>query len=538
MESNFYSDEFEQLIREKTEQYKMYPSEKAWKGVYSSLHTKKRWFIAGMSVLVTGIIVIAGKELIGPSGHAGNTANTKKSTLASTAANTRSPQENTALPVAFSEYKAGPHADFYHNGQGSGLLNDEPALDEVRNLSVVDPVTGRPDPDPDAVAATGVDGPVVLVSLAPSGQANEPIAGSGIHTSTISGAADSKPAGAYARYLSRLRMGIGGQDPLASVDMNLVPDLFPGTNPAPGFQIPLHQSAYSRALFRARAAEEAEATVAADAVAVIVDTVSGPQRINWLQDYAVYSLTPASHKSDDLMEFFITPTLTFRTLAGGAYQNPKAANGAPAPPRPTLGRPMTIADYKVNTPALGFASGTNLVHKVGRNLSLKVGLQFNYTRFSLKAFIADPKSSNSLPPSDSAASVTTLASSGSQQVQYLHNEYYELSAPIGVQLRILGNDRWQLNVAASVQPSYLINNNSYLLTPDYSHYSTDPGTFRKWNVNAGIETFLTYRINKEISILAGPEFRYQIFSSYSNQYPIRENLQQYGLKVGFTKSLP
>jgi len=71
MESNFYSDEFEQLIREKTEQYKMYPSEKVWKGVYGSLHTKKRWFIAGMSVLVTGIIVVAGKELIAPSAHIG-----------------------------------------------------------------------------------------------------------------------------------------------------------------------------------------------------------------------------------------------------------------------------------------------------------------------------------------------------------------------------------------------------------------------------------------------------------------------------------
>jgi len=77
MERNFYSDEFEQLIREKTEQYKMYPSEKVWKGVYSSLHTKKRWFIAGMSLLVTGIILLAGRELLSPS-HTARKKNTKK----------------------------------------------------------------------------------------------------------------------------------------------------------------------------------------------------------------------------------------------------------------------------------------------------------------------------------------------------------------------------------------------------------------------------------------------------------------------------
>src|SRR5882757_2160348 len=68
-ESNFYSDEFEQLIREKTEQYKMYPSERVWKGVHNSLHTKRRWFIGSMAFLVTGILFLAGRELIAPSNH-------------------------------------------------------------------------------------------------------------------------------------------------------------------------------------------------------------------------------------------------------------------------------------------------------------------------------------------------------------------------------------------------------------------------------------------------------------------------------------
>ncbi len=68
-ESNFYSDDFEQLIRDKTEQYKLYPSENVWKGVHSSLHTKRKWFIGSMAFLVTGILYFSGKELIAPSGH-------------------------------------------------------------------------------------------------------------------------------------------------------------------------------------------------------------------------------------------------------------------------------------------------------------------------------------------------------------------------------------------------------------------------------------------------------------------------------------
>ena len=66
-ESNFYSDEFEQLIREKTEQYKMYPSENVWKGVHNSLHTKRKWFIGSMALMVTGILLFSGKELLAPS---------------------------------------------------------------------------------------------------------------------------------------------------------------------------------------------------------------------------------------------------------------------------------------------------------------------------------------------------------------------------------------------------------------------------------------------------------------------------------------
>src|SRR5260221_14492538 len=68
-ESNFYSDEFEQLIREKTEQYKMYPSGKVWKGVHNSLHTKRKLFIGSMAMLGGGILFLAGRALISKSAH-------------------------------------------------------------------------------------------------------------------------------------------------------------------------------------------------------------------------------------------------------------------------------------------------------------------------------------------------------------------------------------------------------------------------------------------------------------------------------------
>src|SRR6516162_9377117 len=66
MERDFYNEEFEDLIREKTDQYKMYPSEKVWKEIYGSLHTRKRRWVIGMSALISGILIFAGHELLAP----------------------------------------------------------------------------------------------------------------------------------------------------------------------------------------------------------------------------------------------------------------------------------------------------------------------------------------------------------------------------------------------------------------------------------------------------------------------------------------
>src|ERR1700733_5228045 len=69
MERDFYNDEFEDLIRQKADQYKIYPSDKVWNNIYNSIHTRRRRFIVGMSFLITGILFIAGKELLMPENH-------------------------------------------------------------------------------------------------------------------------------------------------------------------------------------------------------------------------------------------------------------------------------------------------------------------------------------------------------------------------------------------------------------------------------------------------------------------------------------
>ena len=61
-----YDDDFEKQLKEKTDQLKMYPSDKVWSDVYSSLHTRRRRFVVGMTVLIGGFLFLAGSQLIFP----------------------------------------------------------------------------------------------------------------------------------------------------------------------------------------------------------------------------------------------------------------------------------------------------------------------------------------------------------------------------------------------------------------------------------------------------------------------------------------
>ena len=52
MDKDFYMNDFERLLKDKTEEFKMYPSESVWTNIYNKLHPGKKWGIIGGSVLL------------------------------------------------------------------------------------------------------------------------------------------------------------------------------------------------------------------------------------------------------------------------------------------------------------------------------------------------------------------------------------------------------------------------------------------------------------------------------------------------------
>jgi hypothetical protein len=263
------------------------------------------------------------------------------------------------------------------------------------------------------------------------------------------------------------------------------------------------------------------------------DEIADQQRINWLYDYAVYSLPQAAKRGRKYFQLYLSPTATYRNLSGGVLTNKSGMQ---------LGNPK---DYLGNDPALGFEVGGSYLYRVTRNLTLKAGLQFNYMRYSVKA-----RGDMNQPASDIKSpygfTVDTAKMMDWQKAAYsarkppisLTNDVYQLSAPIGFDLRIMGNERLQLNVGVSIQPSYMLNTNIFYLSSDYTNYVKGPSQFRRWNLTGGVEAFLSYKLRNNLTLQVGPEFRYQFLSSFYSSYLLQENLKGYGLKIGIVKPIP
>src|SRR5258705_7103430 len=57
MESNFSNREFEQYIKSTADQYRMIPTDKVWKNINSTLHTRRKWYGFGLALLLLSTAV-------------------------------------------------------------------------------------------------------------------------------------------------------------------------------------------------------------------------------------------------------------------------------------------------------------------------------------------------------------------------------------------------------------------------------------------------------------------------------------------------
>jgi hypothetical protein len=246
-----------------------------------------------------------------------------------------------------------------------------------------------------------------------------------------------------------------------------------------------------------------------------------------------------NHNDRYSWEIYITPTVNTHYLNGINYRT--MAQALPTAPIMVV-HIANVNGFVDNTPVLGYNVGGNILYRISKNISLKAGLEFSFSRYYINTYNSGQgQSAASLSSyfgyvADSLINMSNGSSSIDKNPERYQNRYYQLSIPVGVDMKVVSKGKFQVHLGATLQPSYLLNTDAYVLSNDFSTYTKDAGAFRRWNLIAGAEAYISYGVGK-IRWEIGPQVRYQIFSTYKNSYPLQENMLNYGIRFGISKSI-
>ncbi len=445
MDHNFYdNDGFEDFLKQKADQYKMYPSDRVWNNIYSSLHGRKRWMIVGFVLLFLSSSLFIGRQTI-LSNYTRVARQINKVPEASFLAidgldrnKTTQPlqvNQNLTLSTDQSNRLQLPPAKVTENKDGHQSQN------YVSNSSIV--IT--PEKEWSVIRTFAISVPSNIAAITDK------------HALTITPVEKKSVA------------GIEGEKNRENDPTRFVKD---------------------RAI------------------------VKQPAKLSNL-----------------FIQFYASPIVSYRRL----YNDGQTSYAAPV----SASYGDNINNYVHHKPAMGFEAGSKILYKLSNSLSVYAGAQLNYSRYYVDAYkFHVEKASIALNDSrlDTLSGYTDIRNFSGYSPEQLQNQYWQLSVPLGVEIKLLGNKKLQLNVAGGIQPTFLLHSNSYLISSDYKNYIQHPDLARSFNVHTNFEAFLSYQTGG-IKWQLGPQFRSQLLSSYSTQYRVREYLTEFGIKFGITKSL-
>ena len=232
--------------------------------------------------------------------------------------------------------------------------------------------------------------------------------------------------------------------------------------------------------------------------------------------------------------FYVTPSISYRYL-GEAKVVDLHYNG-PVAPNLVNG----VNKFVHHNPIMGFELGGGLMYQLTSTVRIRMGLQANVRGYSIDAYASRREPStivlNRGYYTDSIVSMSSISNMDGYQSLKITNRYFELSAPVSMDLQVASIKRVQFYVAAGLQPTYQFNRGMYMVSNDYKNYVQDPNLVRHFNMNSSIEAFMSYKAGG-VTWQVGPQIRYQMLPGAIDQYPVRERLIDYGFKIGVVKTL-
>ncbi|MEO5651185.1 MAG: hypothetical protein ABIR03_14840 [Ginsengibacter sp.] len=232
--------------------------------------------------------------------------------------------------------------------------------------------------------------------------------------------------------------------------------------------------------------------------------------------------------------YYLTPTITSVYFTGEAIQQTTASNFSPI-----VIQSNQHGNNMIYNARLGFETGTEMIYTFGKAWSLITGAHVSYSGYNVISDQVHPTFGslllrNSSGNTYSKSYITQYGNGEGQSQLSLKNYNLQVSIPVGLQYAVWGNKNLQISLASTIEPSFVVKSNAYLLTSNGKNYVNDPNLMRKVNLSGNFGSYVSFYSNK-IKWRVGPSVRYQVLSSYQNIYPVKEHLIDYGIRIGISR---
>jgi hypothetical protein len=458
MEREFYTTDFENLLKENADQFKLTPSKKVWHGIYNDLHPGRRWPSAVMSLAFIFSLVIIGHL---------NTQQSQHSYLTNLQKNPQS-QKNAPLQQALN----------------NRVYNDNP-VNEVSQRSV----NGRANKVDEKPSAVALENVIPFNNSELTGiQKNNYEPGIMGTAKEVQDLAINKTDLKNVNKLSNEFSGkVGAPDNLINAMTDVAPeatttDVDFAKNSAANFR-------ESRIL---------KTAIQMQPVHVPILKVRRNSKVSW--------------------NYYLSPFVSYR-----AYSKQDG-----------------ILKSDVNQhPSAGLEAGSAMKYSLTKKLKFISGFQMNYSEYAIQANNIHPVMATLLLYNKegvpySISSISFYGNGPGSAPVNLHNYSFQLSLPVGFEYKLAGNNDIQLNAFTTFQPLFVVDNRAYILSTDKKNYITQASLSHRWNMSSNFGTFISFNSNK-FNWQIGPQVYYQLFSSYSSAYPLREHFIDYGIRLGISK---
>jgi hypothetical protein len=492
MEDKFYKDEFEQFLQEQANDHRMYPADGVWRNIYKQIHGDRNWpalTVAAFTLLVATLAIcvyFSPKPNIFSTDTANLTGTERKSS-------TNQPKSDLSSTTGFlsTNDKELAQNNNWKPSVKPNRVSTETAIDETQ--------------------ASSSNTNISEVVVAPE-KASSPVA-STYHVVINAGPRSKHSA---IKQIENYEKDLSASTALEDlIDKNEGRSSIVVHAPAKVPKQPLRSTIKLEDDHKSIVDEYLKEHENEVAISSRKNKKAGKSRFT----YQVYAAPSFSYRKLDEDRSYL------KNNSGG----PVAVNYV-----------ADVHQIVRHKPGTGIEAGFAFMYAISPKLRVKTGLQFNVRQYNIQAYYGSSELATiALITAGGIDSINTYSfyrtTSGFKPTD-ITNRFYQVSIPVGIDYEVLGNDNIQLNVAASIQPTYLLNRDVYIISSNFKNYTENKGMLNTWNINSSLEAYLSFKLG-DMKLQLGPQFRYQHLPTMISQYPIKEHLMDYGVKIGISKPL-